>query len=370
MAWNSITKEGLVNAIDTYRIFEASYDFWDESGDGWKVLEGVQASVDYISPADVEATVEFLLWIIQSSSLDIKANYHMSRVLAMMRTAGPGIADAMGLLLGLAPTGAMTYDKLFPEERDKRVLLGIIINRSWDSVKLLLTLGANPHHVYINNGHSPFTETPFSLAMYSSWAFWAFRNILRGIDLDVEDIARQELKQGSPLFDAGWQTNTLRALLEFEFEPDIEPPESYWYVICDYCCSPLSGVAVQPYWQGVLESIKNGTYQRRYYLDTQDEQTSNSRSNLAATSKESLASITSHSMLAQGPALSGDQAAQPDEKPSVNKDDTLRRITDRTEIWCMDCWCYYKETGYRWSPATTETESSDGDDFSPLLFNT
>ncbi len=378
MAIGIITKDKLVDVIDTCRIFEASYDFWDETGDGWGVLKWFPIFLYELSPADVEVTLEFLLWFIRSSSLEIKGNYHMNQVSDIISNAGPGFADVVGLLLELSRTGAVDkaeeapFDKFLSKERDKEVLLRLIEHRSWDSFKLLLTLGANPHHVYTNHHCSPVAETLLSLAMYSSRVFWTFRNILREIDLDVEDIARQELKQGSPLLKAGWQMETLSALLEFEFEPDIELAELH--LRCDSCCYYIHDFEVQPYWQSVLESIKNGTYQQMSYLDTQDEQTSNSRSNPAATGKESLASITGHSMLAQGPALSENQAAQPDEEPFVGKDDTSKRISDRKEIWCIDCWYHYKETGHRWAHATTETESADGDDspeddFSPLLFN-
>ncbi len=376
-----ITKYGLLNAIDTCRIFEASYDFWDETGDGWRVLRLMFFSYG-IFPEDVEATLHFLLWLIQSSSPDIKVNYHMNQVIHMIRSAGLDLADAVSLLLELSPTAAVDkteespYDELFLEERDKSAFLDLMVYQLWDSVRLLIKFGAYPHYVYTNHVYSSVAETPLSLAMYSSWSFWAFRNFLREIDLDVEDIARQELKQGSPLLDAGWQMETLRALLELEFEPGIEPPRLYPYIMdrkCDKCCFHITHIAVQPYWQCIVESIKNGTYQEKSCSDTQDEQTSNSRSYLSITSEESLASITDESILAPDPALLEDQTAQTDEEPPTSRDNPW--IPDRNEIWCPQCWHHYKETGRRWSPATTETEFSDGDDssddgYSPLLFNT
>ena len=39
---------------------------------------------------------------------------------------------------------------------------------------------------------------------------------------NVEDIARQELKEGRPLLGAGWRIETLTALLEPDFKPSVK----------------------------------------------------------------------------------------------------------------------------------------------------
>lgn len=65
----SITEDGLVNAIDTYRIFEDSFDSWDECGDGWYL-------VNPRNPTGSGTFDRFYSSILQSLSPDIKANYN------------------------------------------------------------------------------------------------------------------------------------------------------------------------------------------------------------------------------------------------------------------------------------------------------
>ena len=328
IARHSITKDRLIHAIDTCRIFKDSLNFWDEDGDGWQFLSFVTICVDRQSTAEAEGELAFFLWLIQSSSLDIKANYYTNQIFSVatyavdlvFRLGRPGSID------DLPGTGPFTETAL-----KERHLHYYVKRGEWHKVKMVLTWGANPHHVHFDNGSSPRAESPLSLAMYTSRAFWSFRDVLHETnpDVDVEEFARQELKQGSPLLDAGWQMETLCALLELDFEPDSEPESlrDYDSLSCNSCNTIiyLFGAEVQPYWQGILESIKTGTYPQGFC------------SEISST------------------------------------------MFDKKEVWCIWCWYRFKETGHRRpraSPAViTEMDPSDGDDssedeFSPFLFNT
>ena len=65
----SITEDGLVNAIDTCQIFEDFVVFWDESGDGWYL-------VNPRNPTGSGALDRFYSSTLQSLSSDFKANYN------------------------------------------------------------------------------------------------------------------------------------------------------------------------------------------------------------------------------------------------------------------------------------------------------
>lgn len=223
---------------------------------------------------------------------------------------------------------------------------------------------------------SPRAESPFSLAMYSSWGFWSFRDALHESKYNFEEIARQELKRGSPLLDAGWQMETLSALLELDFERDKDP----WHrplgryvedVICNSCRFPIIDlqVQVQPYWQGILEGIKKGVHPQRFYSDTQDERPSSSDTHVAVSNLDSLTNITNGSASLHGPTSPEDQAAQPESKSCTRENAASRSTFDRNEVWCIWCWYGFMETGHRYSPAITTTDEDDAseDDFSPFL---
>ena len=386
-----------VNAIDTCRIFEDSFDFWDENGDGWYLLKRLPASDSQNSASDIEGMLTFLPWFIESSSPDIKANYIAENVMRVVNDADDRLADVVGLLVKMGHP----LDDVKHESPLNGPIFPCIRERKWNHINMLLKLGADPHQVSLDERYSPIAESPLSSAMYSSWAFWAFRKALHGINLDVEDIIREELKEGSPLFDAGWQMETLRTLLEMDVEPDIRLCGDFnGDRSCDGCGEPMfmhaiwwhSDIQVQPYWQGILKSIKNGTYAQKNYSDTEGGHPLNGR--LERVNKNSLINATDGSTTSQDLALSADEGVQPDGESFISEDDTSSTVNGKDVVWCVECWHHFKKTGrphswfyWRMKPSDSDDSSEDEgseddgpaddgpaddgseDDFSPFLFN-
>lgn len=378
ICWGEFAAERSVKAIDTCRIFEDSFDFWDETGGGWDILGSANNLYRTTRfTREVEAELAFYSMFIKFAMPDIKANYSMKNMVEMIFLSDDRRTDAVELLLRLSTPGALIdLDQSSPSSLS--LLSYKIIDGNWKIVNLLLAWGADPHHVGLSAGYSPIAESPLSLAMYSSWAFWGFRNILHGKGLDLEDFARQELKERHPLLDAGWRIETLTALLELDFEPGIQPSKDVWgYYQCDCCRVRYIGGGIQMYWQGVLECIKDGSYPQRSCADRQDEQLPVGQSHLATSDKDSLISTTEGCESSDDSALlqAEAEAAQSDEESSKSGSDTRSTIFDRKEVWCIWCWYHFKKTGHRPSPGSPELQSLDGDDsseddFSPYLFNT
>ena len=172
---------------------------------------------------------------------------------------------------------------------------------------------------------------------------------------------------------------TLSALVELEFEPDRDP----WHrslgrrvedVVCSSCCFPMVDlqVQVQPHWQGILESIKNGISPQTSYSDTQAEQPSGSYVHLSVSTTNSRPNTTDGRALSHDFDCSRDQAAQSEDETFTRKDAISSIFCAREEVWCIWCWYHFKETGRRYSPVVTETDEDDSseDEFSPFLFNT
>lgn len=376
--FGSFAEDGLVKAIDTCRLFEDSFDFWDETGDGWSILEYMLLHIcSQPTIREAEQLLALFSWITQSFIADIKANYSTRKVQRMAYFSEDRVADTVESLLRLSPPEVLNEPKMINFEHAPLVHRHII-SQNWKLVNLLLAYGADPHRVSSNSCKSGNAETPLSLAMYSSWAFWTFRNILHERSFDLEEFARQELQEGHPLFDAGWQMETLTALLEPDFEPDIGPYKEFGEIYyCDNCGGSVYSyhIQVQPYWRGVLESIRNGTYPPRSCLDTQNEQLSINQNHLTISDKDSLIHTTEGSESSNDGALLEDEAAQSDEESPTSGSDNPRTLFARDEVWCTVCWFYFKKTGRRWTPASPKTQSSDeddssDDDFSPYLFNT
>ena len=322
--------------------------------------------------------VAFCSWLVKLSSPDIKDHLVGHNLWMTMYWANDEFADLIDLLLGLHAAGTLR-DNAYLLQQYSVFLLHHIRRQNWKIVNLLLAWGADRHHVATDIFNSPVAESALSVSMYSSWTFWGFRNVLLGMDLDLKDFAHKELEEGRPLPKAGWQMETLTALLELEFEPDDPPRETEEDDNrCDNCNLDIgfdrfNSIIVQPYWQVILESIKNGTYQQRTCSDTQDEESSSSQRHLTI-SNDSTIEAADDSAMSQDPAQSKDQAAHSDQGSPNNGVGISSTIIDRKEVWCIWCWYHFKNTGHPRSPAS-EAESSNEDDaseddFSPYLIHT
>ena len=368
-----------MQAIDTCRIFEDSFDFWDENGDGWYILEDLSrggVSFDF----EVEIKHAFLSWFMNLSSPDIKASYFIEKIRNIMGNADEKLADTVGLLPKLAPP----LDEIEQSLPAKDLLLfDLVAKQKWTYVSILLGLGANPHQVYFDKHNSPIAESPLSQAMYSSWTFSNFRNALYGANLDVEDIVREELKEGRPLLEAGWRMETLRTLLELKFESELMRPW-WWHSLLRYfdCChTPIEDdydvpvkIPVQLWWQGILEQIKNGTHQQSIYSDHRCSRCPVSI-RLKYSKEDNMIKAANGSTIYQDPIVVENEATQPDEEAFSNEQDTPSIFFTCGDIWCIWCWYRFRETGHRPSPAISNTrswnrEDSSEDEFSPYLFNT
>ena len=358
----SITQDGLDDAIDTCRIFDDCYDFWDEYGVGWAVLTQLAMKIGGHGE-EIKARAEFYGWFVQSSRQDIKAYYSKDRVPTIICDASTEIFESIGLLLELGPPGTIDGKGPF---WGKTPLIHSIEWRHFNKARMLLALGADPHHsCFVRNVNR--IESPLSLAMYSSWAFCSFRDALIGMNFHVEDFVRRELEQGGPLMIDGWRVETLSALLKFDFEPGTEPP-----LYCSSChFGPYFNIRVQPYWQYILERIKNGNDVQDARSDTH---LSNSQGCSSISDNDSPTNTMNGSSLSYKPALPDDQSGQPDEESVTTESPSERHAPGREEFWCIWCWARFKKTGRPRSPFISETSSSDEDDspedeFSPFLFN-
>ena len=374
----SITRDELVDAIDICRTFETSLNFWDENGDGWAVLRA--SHYQRWRGSSTDAAVAFSSWLVKSSSPDIKEalpkeNLLPKGIFYAIYWADDQYVDFIDFLLGLRPTGT-PHDNAGVDYHDPDILFHHINYHNWKIVNLLLAWGFNPHYVYRIFYLSPVAESPLSAAMYSSWTFWGFRNLLHSRGLDVQDFARKELEEGRPLLETGWQMETLIALLELDFEPYIASHDGWRECSCDSCNRNMGldhvfpQYIVQPYWQSFLESVKSGVSPHDLCSITQDDQPSNDQRNPTVIN-DSTTDTAGESALS---ALSEDQAAHPNQESPTKRVDISSTVFDKKDIWCVWCWYHFKETGHPRSPAS-ETESSDEDDaseddFSPYLIHT
>lgn len=221
-------------------------DFCDDNGDGWIILTHFFRFCQGNSPEDL-AALTLLKWLIQSSSDEIERYYFEERLRDAFLNPSPMMTEAASLLLDLSP--AKDVDKIGTNQRYPP-LQAYVLYGMWNGIIKLISMGADPHLQSLEVYHSPQKETPTSMAMNSSWAFWSFREVnISEIGYDVVEFVHRELARAGPLIDAGWRVETLRALFEFDFDPDLDLE---MMDECPTCGRVTIFAAIQPYWQNTL----------------------------------------------------------------------------------------------------------------------
>lgn len=310
-----------------------------------------------------------MLWLIRSSSLEIQTCYLEESLHEILSyCAQLKATDAIGALLDLSPRGSVdTFGDL-----GYSALYLTAARQHWALAITLLTMGADPHLSCIVLDVSPRSETPISIAMYSSWRFWSFRDILSRPNVDIEYYIHSGLGQAGPLINDGWQEETLRVLFQYEFEPESSRPCDH-----DWKCSHgqvyhvVEMVEVEPRWQLIIERIKRGIDADALSLEASDVervQESSVESRFTITSQPSDSNIRNDDDPSSEPPSSGFKAAQVvPTSPAIDLD-VPPNLLERNAVVCIRCWLYLKEHGHLppQEPREVYSDDTSEDEFSPF----
>lgn len=123
-----------------------------------------------------------------------------------------------------------------------------------DDLHMILTKGADPHMIGLNDKYSPQKETPTSLALYNSWAFVNWRYTLLQISTDLEIFVEKELQQ-CPLRNAGWDEKSLLSLFQRHIHSVVIPKLDS---SCDRC-GHFNGLAELSWcrWLDCMKQVMN-----------------------------------------------------------------------------------------------------------------
>lgn len=97
-------------------------------------------------------------------------------------------------------------------------------------------------------------ETPTSLAMYSSGAFFVWQRVLRPANIDLTYFVQEEMK-AAVLGELGWSSNALIELLNLESKP-YEPDVSINCIECRVRNTCGFTCAVELQWLDRIEEIR------------------------------------------------------------------------------------------------------------------
>lgn len=248
--FDTITYARPLDVADTFRLLADSIDFMD--GSGWEIL----IDICPVSPGPREA---LLLWMLRLSSSDMKTygkkeNYALLWVI--MTIGGyTGLVEATRLLLCLG--GPELINTPFFNRASYTVLhVHAMYCASKENMSLVPAHGPDIHRLGFADFYSPEEESPFSLVLYSSWAFKDWLDALFTVEKDFEEFVTEEFRRNHTRH-PGWEKETLLALSTYEYLTDYMPQQPWK---CDDCTKTIFYIRVQPHWRHFLERIKQGIY--------------------------------------------------------------------------------------------------------------
>ena len=286
--------------------------------------------------------------------------------------SAPEVAGAFDLLLNLG--GASLVDavgSVFQQYTLLHSALARVVHE--DYVSSVVARGPNLHQVCFDD---PYTESPTSLAIYSSLAFGTWLNALVEAEVDLKSFIDQDLEQNLEVH-ADWEKATLLDLFTHGDRPDFHVTN---FSECSDCkmCSPYEPLVVQPYWRHLLERIKRGLHAR------DPAQVSSELNGDKVADHDSLGEATSSlTDLTPKPDMMGDVPVADLEaisSESESEEDTSEysRTSDigsnclysKHEVVCQTCWLHYERTGTRGPPEDSPSSDDSSEcEYSPFFIH-
>ena len=357
----------LSNISDTFRLLIESMDFMDHDGSGWSILLSLCDATSCLN-GEPAARMALLVWMLKLSSSEIKisgSQRHYASLLKYTLWEQDGLAEASRLLLHLG--GPKPIDE--PPDYDHGFTIlhsRAAYSTSQEQIRIVLALRPNIHRLGLDFMVSPGAESPFSLVLYSSWAFEYWLNGLASIGKGFEQFVTEEFERNHTIY-PGWKKETLFNLWTYDYGIAYD---SLWALPCADCAKKLYGVTIQPHWRHFLERIKHGIdpyYSSAEATSKVDEEESVEDRNIAEsgdnTNDPTNVNNVNSEMEAEsetGSVLELKSGWKSEWQPEWTLGDSDPHVYPATislesdcvyypdEIICMNCWLFYIETGTRY----------------------
>ena len=358
----------LPDISDTFRLLIESMDFIEQDGNGWSVLLDL---CDASCSADGEprARMALLVWILRLVSSEIKMcglQRHYARLWSWTLNSGAELGEASRLILCLG--GPEFIDEPIYDDGGYTTLHShAAYAESQEALSVVLAQRPDVHRLGRDCDDSPEEESPFSLVLYSSWAFRSFLDALVIAGKDFEEFVTQEIQRNHNIH-PGWEKETLLNLSTYNYVNDYVP-RSFWE--CNDCTQDQCFIKVQPHWRHFLERIKHGIdpyyspVEARSEVDKEESTGGDSvaegvdnpddPTGLEDASSELDAESESGSELEIESKSESKGRWEPEWEPGHpdphDYPTTVSLLSDCIycphEVVCMNCWLYYIKTGTR-----------------------
>ena len=344
-------------------------DFMDHDGSGWFVLLKL---CDAATCSNGEPAVRrvLLVWMLKLFSSEIKMSgsqrhYALLWNYTLFHQDITGLGEAYRLLVRLGIPKPMDIP-LHGDRGYTMVHLCALYTVSQEDIRVVLAPRPDIHRLGLDSKVSPEEESPFSLVLYSSWAFEHWLNALALTRKGFEQSVTEEIERNHTIY-PGWKKETLLNLWTYEYAIRYVPP----YVRpCADCAKMFAAVTVQPHWRHFLERIKHGIdpyYSSAGAISEVDEEESLEGRSMAEsvdnTEDPTNVDDINSEMEAEsdtGSALELESAWVIEWQPEWQLRDADPHVYPATislksdcvycphEVICMNCWLFYIETGTRY----------------------
>ena len=339
-------------------------DFMDYDGSGWFVLVALCDAASSVR-GEPASRAALLVWMLNLFGSEIKMSgsaRHYARLLDYTLDQDTGLAEASGLLLRLG--GPKPIDE--PPEYDGGYTIlhsHAAYAKDQEEIKVVLALHPDIHRLGYDYGESPEQESPFSLVLYSSWAFECWLNALASIGKGFKQFVTEEIERNHIIY-PGWKKESLLNLWTYHYGIAYVPP---CFPPCADCAKTIYSVEVQPHWRHFLERIKHGYYSSAEAISEVDEEESVAGRSMTESVENtedptSVDDINSE-MEAEsetGSVLVLESGRKYEWQLEWNPGDSDPHVYPTTislesdcvynpyEVICMNCWLFYVDTGTRY----------------------
>ncbi|KAH8591300.1 hypothetical protein B0O99DRAFT_690666 [Bisporella sp. PMI_857] len=223
---------------------------------------------------------------------------------------------------------------------------------SSDLITALVINGARLHLPGVDYQYSDRRETPTSLAIRWSGAFFKWKTALTVAGIDLTQFVQNEMEAGI-LEEQGWSANALLELFSREFEPFDDREPRY----CGYCKIFLYWVGeVETRWMNMIKDIR----QRHIQASKMP----------SASSSTSLKEDVRDKEEEMGSSRAGPlPTSGPEEGKGSDYDETSGGGWEEPEFLCWHCWEYGPPPSPEPARASDTDQGHETDEDSPFLLS-
>ena len=359
---------------DTFRLLIDSIDFSEDSY-GWDIMDRLSMNA-FFAHERALAHGSLLLSMLRLLSFELRtyvSEQHFARMLYWVSEPESELAEASDLLLSL---GGHDVINAALYQRDGYSLLHqhLVLYVTTDTLTFILARGPDLHRLGFNARHTPYKESPTTLAMYSSNVFTSWLRALINHKVDLESFIDQEIEQNHEVH-PGWERETLLDLFTHGDRPDLHLDIS---LTCSDCKRQVLDPLVQPYWRHLLERIRRRLHPYEPSLAGSEagEEDDDNKLPPASNSKEDANEPSSKSDSEEDANELQSESGLEEDSSAYDSRGPIRSncLYGKHENICMRCWLHYARTGTRFLPVEklsesedpTATEDSSDDEFSPF----